>query len=158
MGFCLAKTRKEHSESAMNSPRKRSTSFCANGCENYRTPSQRKIGRPDHVQLVFERRVNRRTPGRFRTRVITEGVTPSLHVDYKHTRIKQYHKEGRALRTETTINNTRDFGLGKTDSQSSGAAEGGLSGQSTSARRPTNESRLCHWRRRIRQYTVSEND
>lgn len=52
------------------------------------------IGRPDHVQLVFERRVNRRTPGRFRTRVITEGVTPSLHVDYKHTRIKQYHKGG----------------------------------------------------------------
>jgi hypothetical protein len=36
-----------------------------------------------------------------------------LHVDYKNTRIKQYHKEGRALRTETTINNTRDFGIGK---------------------------------------------
>ena len=27
--------------------------------------------------------------------------------------IKQYHKEGRALRTETTINDTRDFGIGK---------------------------------------------
>jgi hypothetical protein len=36
-----------------------------------------------------------------------------LHVDYKNTRIKQYHKEGRALRTETTINHTRDFGIGK---------------------------------------------
>lgn len=71
------------------------------------------IGRPDHVQLVFQRRVNRRTPGRFRTRIITEGVTPSLHVDYKHTRIKQYHKDGRALRTETTINDTRDFAIGK---------------------------------------------
>ena len=34
-------------------------------------------------------------------------------VDYKNSRIKQYHKEGRALRTETTINNTRDFGIGK---------------------------------------------
>jgi hypothetical protein len=45
--------------------------------------------------------------------VITDGVTPSLHVDYKHTRIKQYHKEGRALRTETTINDTRDFSIGK---------------------------------------------
>jgi len=55
----------------------------------------------------------RRTPGRFRTRVITEGVTPSLYIDYKHTAIKQYHKEGRALRTETTINDTRDFGIGK---------------------------------------------
>ena len=45
--------------------------------------------------------------------VITEGVTPSLHIDYKHSTIKQYHKEGRALRTETTINDTRDFGIGK---------------------------------------------
>jgi len=71
------------------------------------------IGRPSQVQLIFDRRVGRRTPGRFRTRVITDGVVPSLHVDYKNTRIKQYHKEGRALRTETTINNTRDFGIGK---------------------------------------------
>lgn len=75
------------------------------------------IGRPDHVSLVFDRRIVAKgkhpTPGRFRTRVITTGVTPSLHVDYKHTTIKQYHKEGRALRTETTINNTRDFGIGK---------------------------------------------
>jgi hypothetical protein len=72
------------------------------------------IGRPDQVTLVFDRQLIRRgpraTPGPFRTRVITEGVTPSLYADYKHTRIKQYHKQGRALRTETTINNTRDFG------------------------------------------------
>jgi hypothetical protein len=71
------------------------------------------IGRPSQVQLIFDRRVSRRTPGRFRTRVITDGVVPSLHVDYKNSRIKQYHQEGRALRTETTINNTRDFGIGK---------------------------------------------
>ena len=75
------------------------------------------IGRPDQISLIFDRRIqrgrHRPTPGRFRTRVITDGVTPSLHVDYKHTRIKQYHKLGRALRTETTINDTRDFGIGK---------------------------------------------
>jgi hypothetical protein len=71
------------------------------------------LGRPDKVQLIFGRRVSKRTPGRFRTRVLTAGVTPSLHVDYKRTGIKQYHKEGRALRTETTINNPRDFGIGK---------------------------------------------
>jgi hypothetical protein len=71
------------------------------------------IGRPSQVQLIFNRRVTKTTPGRFRTRVISDGVVPSLHVDYKSTRIKQYHKEGRALRTETTINNTRDFGIGK---------------------------------------------
>jgi hypothetical protein len=42
------------------------------------------LGRPDQVQLIFQRRVTPRTPGRFRTRVLTEGVTPSLHIDYKH--------------------------------------------------------------------------
>ena len=75
------------------------------------------IGRPDQVSLIFDRRIIRKgrskTPGRFRTRVITDGVIPSLHIDYKNAKIKQYHKEGRALRTETTINDTRDFGLSK---------------------------------------------
>jgi hypothetical protein len=71
------------------------------------------LGRPDEVQLIFDRRISRRTPGRWRTRILTQGVTPSLHVYYKSTRIKQYHKEQRALRTETTINNTYDFGIGK---------------------------------------------
>src|SRR5258706_9019217 len=51
------------------------------------------LGRPDEVQLIFNRRITRRTPGRFRTRILTQGVTPSLHVYYKNTRIKQYHKE-----------------------------------------------------------------
>jgi hypothetical protein len=71
------------------------------------------LGRPDHVQLIFDRRISRRTPGRFRTRVITNGVIPSLHIDYKHTRIKQYHKEGQALRTETILNDTYDFRVGR---------------------------------------------
>jgi hypothetical protein len=75
------------------------------------------IGRPDRVSLIFDRRIVRNgpraTPGRFRTRVITEEVTPSLHIDYKNSKIKQYHKLGKALRTETTINDTRDFGVAK---------------------------------------------
>jgi hypothetical protein len=75
------------------------------------------LGRPDRAGLIFGRSIYRgrknHTPGVFATRVITHGVTPSLHVYYKHTKIKQYHKEGRALRTETTINQTMDFDLGK---------------------------------------------
>jgi hypothetical protein len=75
------------------------------------------IGRPDNVALIFDRRIiakgHAKTPGRFRTRVITCGVAPSLHVDYKNTTIKQYHKQGRALRTETTINDPRDFRVTK---------------------------------------------
>jgi len=71
------------------------------------------IGRPEDVQLIFQRRITKRTPGSFRTRIVTEGVTPTLNVHYKSSRIKQYHKQQRALRTETTINNARDFGVGK---------------------------------------------
>ena len=71
------------------------------------------LGRPEQVSLIFERRITRRTPGRFSTRVITQGVTPSLHISYKSTKIKQYFKEERALRTETTINNSRDFAIGR---------------------------------------------
>ena len=60
----------------------------------------------------------KRTPGRFRTRVLTDGVIPSLHVDYKNSRIKQYFKQVPKVRevgarTETTVNNTRDFSIGK---------------------------------------------
>src|SRR6516164_9161928 len=71
------------------------------------------LGRPEEVRLIFNRRITNRTPGRFRTRVITHDVTPSLNVYYKSARIKQYHKENHALRTETTINNTYDFGVGR---------------------------------------------
>ena len=61
--------------------------------------------------VVFRRR--RRARERFCTRVVIHNVTPSLNVFYKNTRIKQYHKENRALPTETTINNTYDFRNGK---------------------------------------------
>ena len=71
------------------------------------------LGRPSKVSLIFERRINKRTPGTFHTRVITQGVIPSLHVGYNSSKIKQYFKEGRALRTETTINNTHDFRVGR---------------------------------------------
>lgn len=75
------------------------------------------IGRPDLVGLIFDRQIRRRgkhpTPGVFRTRVITDEVTPSLHIDFQTTSMKQYQKLGRALRTETTINNPYEFRIGK---------------------------------------------
>src|SRR5262245_42049070 len=70
------------------------------------------LGRPDRVRLLFPIRITRATPPPpvgYRTRVITDGVHPSLHVDYKHSHVKQYFKEHRALRTEVTINNPRDL-------------------------------------------------
>jgi hypothetical protein len=71
------------------------------------------MGRPDRIQLVFERRITKTTPGYFRTQVVQDGVNPSLHAYYKKCHVKQYFKEQRALRTETTINNSRDFRIGK---------------------------------------------
>ena len=47
------------------------------------------IGRPDQMQLIFDRRVTRRTPGSFRTRILTKGVVPSLQVQYKRSKVKQ---------------------------------------------------------------------
>jgi hypothetical protein len=75
---------------------------------------QLALGRPDNVQIVFGRKVTSRTPGRFRTRVISHGVEPQLQAHYKHSKVKQYFKEGHALRTETTINDPEDFGVGRT--------------------------------------------
>jgi hypothetical protein len=101
-------------------------------------------GRPDRVSLVFGRRIVRRgkraTPGRFRTRVITDGVDPSLHVDYKHSKIKQYHKLGKALRTETTINDTKDFGVPKGLSHLPELKETGF----TASRRLLGAQRISH--------------
>jgi hypothetical protein len=74
--------------------------------------ANRDLGRPDRVQLLVQRRVSKRTPGRVRARVLTEGVTPSLHVDDTSARLKRSHKEGRALRTETTVDNPRDSAIG----------------------------------------------
>jgi hypothetical protein len=74
------------------------------------------LGRPDRVGLRFPLRITRTTPpptSGYRTRVITDGVQPSLHVEYKHSHVKQYFKEQRALRTETTINNPKDFSAAK---------------------------------------------
>ena len=75
------------------------------------------IGRPDKVNIVFGRTIRQRgknrTPGTFRTQVITSGTCPCLYLFYRKTQDWQYLKEGRALRTETTCCQPRDLGIGK---------------------------------------------
>jgi len=73
------------------------------------------IGRPDQVELIFASRRVRpgrapATPEVFKTRVITRGVEVTVNAFYQHSRIKQYLKDGRALRVETVINDTYDLG------------------------------------------------
>ena len=50
------------------------------------------IGHPDKVRIVFDRQIRRRgthrTPGSFRTQVITAGVDPYLYLYYKKTQVK----------------------------------------------------------------------
>ena len=74
------------------------------------------LGRPDRVRLLFPRRLTRRTPPPaygYRTRIITDGVEPSLHIEDKHSHLKQYFKAGHGLRSELTINNPNDFDFTK---------------------------------------------
>ena len=73
------------------------------------------IGRPEQVELIFAGR--RRRPGRppatpevFKTKVVTRGVDVTVNAFYQHSRIKQYLKDGRALRIETVVNDTYDLG------------------------------------------------
>jgi hypothetical protein len=69
------------------------------------------IGRPGNVEIIFGRRIRRDTTGTFRTAIDrrdNQGVV--VNVFYKHSRIKQYLKDGRALRIETVCNAPRDLG------------------------------------------------
>jgi hypothetical protein len=73
------------------------------------------IGRPDQVELIFSGQRVRRgrkpaTPQTFKTKVVTRGVEVTMNAFYKHSRIKQYLKDGRALRVETVINDAYDLG------------------------------------------------
>jgi hypothetical protein len=73
------------------------------------------IGRPANVEIIFNRHIRRDTPGVFRTAIDRPVIGPDsggvvLNLFYKHSRIKQYLKDGRAMRIETVINAPRDLG------------------------------------------------
>jgi hypothetical protein len=71
------------------------------------------IGRPANVEIIFNRHIRRDTPGVFRTAIDRPAIGPDtggvvLNLFYKHSRVKQYLKDGRAMRIETVINSPRD--------------------------------------------------
>jgi hypothetical protein len=66
------------------------------------------IGRPAQVATVFARQVRTTTTEIFRTRVFGPGTDVKIEYLYKHSRVKQYRKEGRPLRVETVINEPFD--------------------------------------------------
>jgi len=75
------------------------------------------LGRPDTIEIIFDRRVvtgsQRATQGTFKTKVVTRGTEITINAFYRHSRIKQYLKDGRALRIETVINSPTDLRIGR---------------------------------------------
>jgi len=69
------------------------------------------LGRPEQMELIFGRQVRSTTPGVFATRVVTRGVDVTINAGYRKSRVKQYFKQGRALRIETVINDPTDLGV-----------------------------------------------
>ena len=67
------------------------------------------IGRPEEVSMVFARQLRRPTQHRYQTRIFTTGTEIRIDFRYKHSRVKQYLKDGRALRIETVINRPDDL-------------------------------------------------
>jgi hypothetical protein len=78
-------------------------------CENM------DLGRPENVELLFRRgqRLGRATGpppgGGFKTKIDRYCDLVTLNVFYKNSRLKQYLKDGIALRIETVINSPKDL-------------------------------------------------
>jgi hypothetical protein len=78
-------------------------------CENM------DLGRPENVELLFRRgqRLGRPTippaRGGFKTKIDRYCDLVTLNVFYKNSRLKQYLKDGVALRIETVVNDPKDL-------------------------------------------------
>ena len=78
-------------------------------CENM------DLGRPENVELLFRRGERRGGPsgpppgGGFKTKIDRHCELVTLNVFYKNSRLKQYLKDGIALRIETVINSPKDL-------------------------------------------------
>src|SRR5271165_2403808 len=78
-------------------------------CENM------DLGRPENVELLFRRGQRRGRPtlpparGGFKTKIDRYCDLVTLNVFYRNSRLKQYLKDGVALRIETVVNDPRDL-------------------------------------------------
>ncbi len=72
------------------------------------------IGLPERTEIIFKRSPRgAKAGGTFRTAIDRHATTVTLNIFYKHSRIKQYMKDGRALRIETVVNDAYDFSCGR---------------------------------------------
>ena len=81
-------------------------------CENM------DLGRPERAELLFRRGQRRGVPNSpprdgFKTRIDQYCSLVTMNINYKNSHLKQYLKDGIALRIETVINNPNDLGCNK---------------------------------------------
>jgi hypothetical protein len=82
-------------------------------CENM------DLGRPENVELLFRRGQRSGRPtnppprGGFKTKIDRYCDLVTINVFYKNSRLKQYLKDGIALRIETVVNDPRDLGCNR---------------------------------------------
>ena len=72
------------------------------------------IGRPDNVELIFSGHRGHwgrpfKTEPTYKTKVVTRDTDVTVNAFFKNSRIKQYLKNGRALRVESVINSPTDL-------------------------------------------------
>jgi hypothetical protein len=75
-------------------------------------PDQLTLGRPDQVAMCSVG-VSHAEPGAVSHQDLQHRREPAVQVHYRASKVKEYFKEGRALSTETSVNDTRDFGIGR---------------------------------------------
>jgi len=73
------------------------------------------LGRPENVEILFKRDPRGRKPrdppsGTFRTAIDRNNQGVIINAFWRHSRVKQYLKDGRALRIETVVNSPDDLG------------------------------------------------
>jgi hypothetical protein len=78
------------------------------------TDQNRRIGRPDTISMIFDKRITCRYNGKLQTTIDTRNnPVPVIKSWYKKAFIKQYAKSGRVLRSEFCINDTYDINIGR---------------------------------------------
>jgi len=78
----------------------------------------RDLGRPEHAELLFRRSPRGRKPkdpadGAFKTAMDRSNQGVTINAFWRHSRVKQYLKDGRALRIETVVNSPDDLGCAR---------------------------------------------
>jgi hypothetical protein len=76
------------------------------------------LGRPEHVEILFKRSPRGRKPkdpacGAFKTAIDRNNNGVAINAFWRHSRVKQYLKDGRALRVETVVNSPDDLGVAR---------------------------------------------